>query len=50
MSDEAPKLDCLKEDEIFCGECDNCIEWDRTFDHEAHAERKRAWIAEENEY
>jgi 7-cyano-7-deazaguanine synthase in queuosine biosynthesis len=44
------RLDCLHPDKTFCGECDNCIEWDRTFDHESYEEEKRARIAEQNEY
>lgn len=41
-------LDCLKE-QLYCGECENCIEWERQADIEGHEERKRQRIAEENE-
>jgi hypothetical protein len=45
-----PNLDCLSEDKMFCNECVNCLEWDRTADIDGHEERKRERIAEENEY
>ena len=43
-------LNCLSEDKVFCGDCVNCLEWEITADIEGHEERKRARIAEENEY
>lgn len=43
-------LDCQKPDEIYCGECDNCIQWESTADIEGYEERKRARIAESQEY
>lgn len=45
-----PELKCLSEDKIFCHECANCLEWESTADIEGHEERKRARIAEEQEY
>lgn len=43
-------LHCQHPNEIYCGECSNCIEWERTADLEGHEERKRQRITEENEY
>ncbi|MCK4784193.1 MAG: hypothetical protein KAV87_10615 [Desulfobacteraceae bacterium] len=42
-------LPCLKEDEIFCGECPNCIEWERTADIESYEEEKRQYLFEQGE-
>lgn len=49
-NEEKLPLVCWKEDEIFCGECPACIEWEMTADIEGAEERKRQRIAEENEY
>ncbi|MEY8252434.1 MAG: hypothetical protein RPR91_08615 [Colwellia sp.] len=41
--------DCLKA-QLFCGECQPCIDWERAADIEGYEEDKRQRIAEENEY